>query len=56
MLEFARTRVRKWKWCQYCDRTIYRGEVAYKVSGLPYLLCQHCKETNHEEADSQRFS
>lgn len=49
MLEFARMRVKRWKWCQYCQKTIFRGEVAYKVNGLPYLVCGSCKEGNHEK-------
>jgi hypothetical protein len=36
-------------------RTIFRGEVAYKVNGLPYLLCKDCKEGNHEKVNRQRF-
>ncbi len=42
--QWARTRVKQWKWCQYCERTIFRGEQAYRLNGSPYLVCQECKQ------------
>lgn len=33
---------RKWKWCRYCGRTIFR-EPAYKLQGASaYIICKGC--------------
>ncbi len=49
-----KTRASKWVMCQYCKRTIYKGEVVYKVRGMPYFICTNCFE-RREVKDSVRI-
>jgi len=37
-------KVKRWRWCQHCQRTIFRNEKAYKIKGMQYVICKECKK------------
>lgn len=39
-----KVRIKRWVWCQYCQRTIFTGEQAYKIKGMKYYVCKECVE------------
>ena len=51
MLEFAPIKIKKWKMCNYCGRTIFSKEQAYRFNSMPYYICKGCMEKGGEQGE-----
>jgi hypothetical protein len=53
---WVKTHIRKWRWCQYCRRTIFK-EVCYKLdSNRHYFICKECYHDKVQSSEVEDIS